>query len=99
MTVRRKKRSNNGGCDPLFRDGRGGSGAWKSAVKRLYLCDSQQKDLPKTMLFYNGGAFITCEGSQSLEDLKALEEQGVKILTCGTCLNHYGLTDRLQSEK
>ena len=47
------------------------------------------------MLFYNGGAFITCEGSQSLEDLKALEEQGVKILTCGTCLNHYGLTDRL----
>ena len=56
---------------------------------------SQQKDLPKTMLFYNGGAFITCEGSQSLEDLKALEEQGVKILTCGTCLNHYGLTDQL----
>ena len=30
-----------------------------------------------------------------VEDLKALEEQGVKILTCGTCLNHYGLTDRL----
>ena len=30
-----------------------------------------------------------------LEDLKKLEAQGVEILTCGTCLNFYGLTDRL----
>ena len=64
----------------------------KVLLKGFIYAISQQKDLPKTMLFYNGGAFITCEGSQSLEDLKALEEQGVKILTCGTCLNHYGLT-------
>ena len=67
----------------------------KVLLKGFIYAISQQKDLPKTMLFYNGGAFITCEGSQSLEDLKALEEQGVKISTCGTCLNHYGLTDRL----
>ena len=67
----------------------------KVLLKGFIYAISQQKDLPKTMFFYNGGAFITCEGSQSLEDLKALEEQGVKILTCGTCLNHYGLTDRL----
>ena len=32
----------------------------------------------------------------TLEDLKELEAQGVEILTCGTCLNHYGLTDQLQ---
>ena len=47
------------------------------------------------MLFYNGGAKLTTEGSASLEDLKKLEEQGVEILTCGTCLNYYGLTERL----
>ena len=47
------------------------------------------------MLFYNGGAKLTVEGSGSLEDLKAMEAQGVEILTCGTCLNHYGLTERL----
>lgn len=57
---------------------------------------SQQDELPKTMLFYNSGAKITCENSASIEDLKALEAQGVEILTCGTCLNHYGLTDRLR---
>lgn len=51
--------------------------------------------LPKTHLFYNGGAHLTVEGSASLEDLKNMEAQGVEILTCGTCLNHYGLTDKL----
>lgn len=57
---------------------------------------TQLDTLPKTILFYNGGAHLTCEESASLEDLKSLEAQGVQILTCGTCLNHYGLTDRLK---
>ena len=57
---------------------------------------SQQEELPTTILLYNGGAKISCEESPSLEDLKSLEAQGVEILTCGTCLNHYGLTDKLK---
>ena len=57
---------------------------------------TQQDELPDQMLFYNGGAFLTCEGSQSLEDLKMLEEQGVEIRTRGTCLNFYGISDKLQ---
>ena len=48
------------------------------------------------MLFYNGGASVTCEGSASLEDLQKLSELGVEILTCGTCLNHYGLAEKLR---
>ena len=39
---------------------------------------------------------MTAEGSDSLEDLKNMEAQGVEILTCGTCLNYYGLSDKLQ---
>lgn len=57
---------------------------------------SQQDELPKTILFYNGGAFLTTEGSKSIEDLKTMEAQGVEILTCGTCLDYYGLKDKLQ---
>ena len=57
---------------------------------------TEQDVLPQTILFYNGGAKLTCEESPTLEDLKSLEAQGVEILTCGTCLNHYGLTDKLQ---
>ena len=41
-------------------------------------------------------AAVTCEGSASLEDLQKLESLGVEILTCGTCLNHYGLTEQLR---
>ena len=57
---------------------------------------TQQDKLPKTILLYNGGAHLTCEGSPMLDDLKALEAEGVEILTCGTCLNHYGLTEQLR---
>ena len=57
---------------------------------------SQMDRLPDTILFYNGGARLTTEGSQSLEDLRNLEAQGVKIRTCGTCLDFYRLKEKLQ---
>lgn len=68
----------------------------KVLIKGFIYALTQLDTLPKTMLFYNGGAFLTCEGSESLEDLKFLKEQGVEIFTCGTCLNYYGLTEKLQ---
>ena len=42
------------------------------------------------------GAALACEGSVSLEDLQSMEARGVEILTCGTCLNFYGLTEKLK---
>ncbi|MGN0354431.1 MAG: sulfurtransferase-like selenium metabolism protein YedF [Muricoprocola sp.] len=68
----------------------------KVLMKGYLYALTQLEKLPKTILFYNSGAFLTCEGSTSLEDLKSLEAQGVEILTCGTCLNFYGLTEKLQ---
>ncbi len=68
----------------------------KALLKSFVYALSQQETLPTTMLFYNGGAPMTCEASPALEDLKSLHAQGVEILTCGTCLNFYGLTDKLQ---
>lgn len=67
----------------------------KVLIKGFIFAVTQLDTLPKTMLFYNGGATITCEGSDSLEDLKSLEAQGVEILTCGTCLDYYGLKEKL----
>ena len=55
------------------------------------VCDK----LPSKVLFYNSGAYLTCEDSDSLEDLKTLEAEGVEIYTCGTCLNFYDITDKL----
>ena len=63
-------------------------------LKGFLFALTQQEKLPSTLLFFNGGARVTCEGSPSLEDLKNLAALGVEILTCGTCLSHYGLTGR-----
>lgn len=57
---------------------------------------NQQETLPRTVIFYNGGAAMTCEGSPALEDLQSMQAQGVEILTCGTCLNFYGLSEQLK---
>lgn len=64
-------------------------------IKGFLYALTQQEELPSTILFYNGGARLTCEGSASIEDLKSLEAMGVEILTCGTCLNYYALSDQL----
>lgn len=76
--------------------GEGDSELGKVLIKGFIYALSQQEELPKTILFYNGGAYLTCEGSASLDDLKELEHRGVKILTCGTCLNFYGLSEKLK---
>ena len=68
----------------------------KLLMKGFVYAVSHQQQLPEKVLMYNSGAFLSCEGSDSLEDLKELEAQGVEILTCGTCLNHYHLEDKLQ---
>ena len=65
-------------------------------MKGFLFALTQQETLPSTLLFYNGGASLTTEGSPALEDLRSLEAMGVEILTCGTCLNHYGLSDKLK---
>ena len=65
-------------------------------MKGVLYALTQLDELPETILFYNGGATLTCEGSASLEDLKSLEAQGVEILTCGTCLNYYEMSDKLR---
>lgn len=65
-------------------------------MKGFIFALTQQDELPSTVLLYNGGAKLSCEDAPTLEDLKSLEAQGVEIMTCGTCLNHYGLTEKLQ---
>ena len=76
--------------------GEGKEDLGKVLLKGFIYALTQLDELPKAILFYNGGAKITTEGSDSLEDLKSLESQGVEIMTCGTCLDYYGLKEKLQ---
>ena len=53
-------------------------------------------DVPSAVIFMNRGAYLTAEGSNTVSDLKTLEEKGAEILTCGTCSNYYKLTDSIE---
>lgn len=77
------------------RMGTGNDELGKVLIKGFIFAVTQLDVLPKTMLFYNGGATLTAEGSDSLDDLRLLESQGVEIMTCGTCLDYYGLKEKL----
>ncbi len=75
--------------------GQGDAVLGRLLMKGFVYSVTQQDKLPETVLLFNGGAKLSCQGSDSLEDLKELEAQGVEILTCGTCLNHYGIAEKL----
>ncbi len=67
----------------------------KALMKAFVFAVTKQDKLPETIVCYNTGAYLTCEGADTLEDMKALEAEGVKILTCGTCLDFYGIKEKL----
>ncbi|MEW5871882.1 MAG: DsrE family protein [Chloroflexota bacterium] len=52
--------------------------------------------LPAAICFYTDGVKLTVEGSPVLEQLKALEAKGVRLILCSTCLNYFGLGDKVQ---
>lgn len=55
----------------------------------------QIEPLPATIIFANSGVFLSTEGSPVIESLKSLQGLGVELLSCGTCLQFYGLKDKL----
>jgi selenium metabolism protein YedF len=48
------------------------------------------------LVFLNNGVKLTIDGSEVLEDLQQYETNGLKIMVCGTCLNHFNLLERKQ---
>lgn len=56
---------------------------------------AQFKDEVSHVVFVNGGAKLTVSDSPVLEQIRQLEQLGAKVLVCGTCLNHFGIKDKL----
>ena len=50
---------------------------------------------PKTIMFLNSGVNLVIEGSSSLKNIQKLQENGVEIISCGTCLDYYKIKDKL----
>jgi selenium metabolism protein YedF len=48
------------------------------------------------LVFVNNGVKLTIEGSEVLGDLQDYETEGLRILVCGTCLDHFDLLEKKQ---
>lgn len=64
-------------------------------IKSFIYTVTETKPYPNTILFYNSGVKLTVEGSPVIDDIKSLEEKGVEIISCGTCLDFYNLKEKL----
>ena len=50
-----------------------------------------QEQLPTHVVLYNGGVKLAMKQSPVCQALTELEELGIRIMLCGTCIDHYGI--------
>lgn len=50
---------------------------------------------PDAIVFYNAAVKLLAPGAASLDALKTLDDAGVDLLACVTCLEFFGLTERI----
>jgi selenium metabolism protein YedF len=75
--------------------GRGDVGLGNVLIRAFFHTLNEVQPLPQTIIFFNSGVKLACEGSPVLEDLSALASQGVEVQACGTCLSYYELKEKL----
>ncbi|WP_294372553.1 sulfurtransferase-like selenium metabolism protein YedF [uncultured Clostridium sp.] len=79
--------------------GEGDNELGKNLMKMFFYTLSESDNLPKYILFMNGGVKVPTLNEQAAEHLKDIEEKGTEIMVCGTCLNFYNLEDKLKAGK
>lgn len=75
--------------------GRGSDELGGILVKSLFNTLAESSVFPEKIIFVNSGVKLVCEGSDLVETLKSIEGKGVELLACGTCLNYYGLSEKV----
>ena len=69
----------------------------RNLVKMAIFTLSEAENIPSYVLFMNEGVkLVTGVEPQIIENLNTLIEKGTQVLVCGTCLNYYELTDKIQ---
>jgi selenium metabolism protein YedF len=76
--------------------GRGDERLGSILMKSFVYALTELETLPWRIAFVNAGIKLVCDGSELLPKLKELEDRGVEILACGTCLDFYVLKEKLK---
>ena len=77
------------------RMGRGEEELGTILIRSFFYALTEIRPLPNAMVFFNTAVRLTAEGSPILEYLKALESEGVELLLCRTCVEYFGLQERI----
>ena len=75
--------------------GRGEPELGNILIRGFFHSLGEVEPLPRTILFFNTGVKLACQGSPVLDDLCALEAEGVEMLVCGTCLGYFEIKEEL----
>lgn len=79
--------------------GSGDAGLGLLLLRRYLRHDLEKDDRAERYVFYNGGVQAALLDDEVRGYLQQLEERGSLVLLCGTCLDHFGLTERLNVGK
>jgi selenium metabolism protein YedF len=63
------------------------------------ILEVEKRLLPSKIIFVNSGVKIACFNQDAIESLKQLEQKGVEIYSCGVCLKHFNIEDKLKVGK
>jgi len=75
--------------------GSGDAGLGLLLLRRYLRNDLEKDDRAERYVFYNGGVRAALLDEEIRGYLQELEKRGSLVLLCGTCIEHFGLTDRL----
>ena len=64
-------------------------------MKSFFYALAESSDLPESIFFLNSGVKLTCQGSPVVDHLNHLQQRGVSVMSCGTCLDFYHLKEAL----
>lgn len=79
--------------------GRGSEELGKILLRSFLQTLEQSESRPQKIILMNSGVKLSCEGSEVLEDLQEFSMKGVEILSCGTCLDYFGVKKKLRVGK
>ena len=83
---------------PVIHDGMGAanSALQRTLLRKYLLLLDENNTLPGAICFYTSGVKMVVEGSPVLDVLQSLEARGVRLIVCKTCLDHYGLVEKIR---
>jgi len=66
-------------------------------LRKYLLLLEENGTLPGAICFYTSGVKMAAEGSPVLDVLQSLEARGVRLIVCKTCLDHFGLLEKVRA--